>query len=391
MGGPNRVLFTTTPGWGHVNPLVPLAHAFVQRGDEVLWATAGTLAPALERAGFQAVSAGIALGGGSGAPPFDPSELATLPARDRSTFIFTSVFAGVLVPPMLADLGPIIERFRPSVVIHEAAEFAAAIAAATAGIPSVTHALGRIMPREHMAAIGEQVAGLWEEFGLQAPPYAGSYAHLYLDICPPSLQSAEMEHVPSVAALRPIAYASDGEEGLPSWPEPHSSNPLVYVTFGTTFASRMAPTATVLRALGELPVRVVATVGPDGDPELLGEQPPNVRVARYIPQTQLLDSCAAVVSHAGSGTLFAALARGLPQLCLPLAADQFQNAEACASAGAGIALAAQEVNERSVRAAVERLLADPAPKAAAQRIAGEIALMPGPDEVAQSIAERYPA
>ena len=47
------------------------------------------------------------------------------------------------MPPMLADLLPIVRRFEPSLIIHEVAEFAAAIAAAAAGVPSVTHSARR--------------------------------------------------------------------------------------------------------------------------------------------------------------------------------------------------------------------------------------------------------
>jgi len=387
MDGPARVLFTTAPGWGHVHPLVPLAHAFQERGSDVLWACAQKLHTGLERAGFRAEPAGIALG--DGPPPFDPSKLAELPARERSTYIFSSVFAGVLVPPMLADLIPLIERFQPTLVVHETAEFAAAIAAAAAGVPSVTHALGRIMPAAQMQAVGQQVAGLWEELGLSPAPYAGSYEHLYLDICPLSLQSAETQHVERIQPLRPVAFASAGEERLPGWPAAYAARPLVYVTFGTTIASRTAPVASVVEAVRELPVRVIVTVGPDGDPAGLGEQPGNVRVARYIPQTQLLGECAVVVSHAGSGTMFAGLARGVPQLCLPQAADQFQNAEACARAGAGIALAAEQVSVQAVGAAVGELLDSSTAREAAARIAAEIARMPGPEEVAGELIARF--
>jgi len=386
MNGPARVLFTTTPaGWGHVHPLVPLARALRERGDAVLWACSERLHPALQRAGFETRRAGIALGEGP-LPPFDPTQLATMPARERSTFIFSSVFAGVLVPPMLADLVAVIERFQPTLVIHEVAEFAAAIAAAAAGVPSVTHALGRVMPAAQMSAVGEQVAGLWEELGLEPRPFAGSYEHLYLDICPPSLQSSDIDHVPRVLQLRPVAFAGEGDEALPTWDPAIVERPLVYVTFGTTFASRTAPVATLVSAIRELPVRVVVTVGPGGDPATLGAQPHNVHVARYIPQTALLGGCAVVVSHAGSGTLFASLAHGVPQLCLPQAADQFQNAEACTRAGAGVELSAEEVTEQAVRAAVQELLSAAAPREAAINIAAEIAQMPDPEQVAQAIA-----
>ena len=41
----------------------------------------------------------------------------------------------------------------------------------------------------------------------------------------------------------------------------------------------------------------------------------------------------------------------------------------------------EAVTPASVRAAVERLLADPELRASAERVAAEIAAMPGPDEV----------
>ena len=58
---------------------------------------------------------------------------------------------------------------------------------------------------------------------------------------------------------------------------------------------------------------------------MLGSLPGNVHVSRVIPQSLLLPRCSAVVSHGGSGTLLAALAHGLPQVCLPQAADQLRH------------------------------------------------------------------
>ena len=113
--------------------------------------------------------------------------------------------------------------------------------------------------------------------------------------------------------------------------------PLVYVTFGTLLSNDEA-LSTVVQALRDLPVRVIVTVGPAGDPASLGPQPSNVHLARYIPQEQLLPHCGAVVSHAGSGTFLATIAAGLPQLCLPQAADQFLNAAACERAAVGLML-----------------------------------------------------
>lgn len=196
-----------------------------------------------------------------------------------------------------------------------------------------------------------------------------------------------MDHVPFRQPLRPVAYATGSGDALPDWPAEYSDYPLVYVTFGT--APGASPVAMVLEALRDLAARIVVTVGPQGDPAQLGEQPANVRVARYIPQTELLGSCSAVVSHAGSGTFLGALAQGLPQLCLPSGADQFLNAEACATAGAGLTLMPDDVTPRSVRAAVEQLLGDEQLKSGALSVSKEIARMPRPTEVATILADQF--
>ena len=80
-----------------------------------------------------------------------------------------------------------------------------------------------------------------------------------------------------------------------------------------------------------------------------GDQPANVQVAEFIPQEELLPRCAAVVSHAGSGTFLAALSAALPQLLLPQAADQWLNAEAGASGGVALRLMPDELSVTSVR------------------------------------------
>ncbi len=114
-----------------------------------------------------------------------------------------------------------------------------------------------------------------------------------------------------------------------------------------------------------------------------------MHVAGYIAQTELLPHCAAVVSHAGSGTFLAAIARGLPQLFLPRAADQFLNAAAGARCGAGIAIQPYELTVDKVRNAVRQLFDDPAFRRAAERVSEEIQAMPAPAAVVDKIEYRF--
>jgi UDP:flavonoid glycosyltransferase YjiC (YdhE family) len=64
--------------------------------------------------------------------------------------------------------------------------------------------------------------------------------------------------------------------------------------------------------------------------------PPAVRHCVFAPFRQLLPLCAAVVHHGGIGTTAAALTAGTPQLILPLAWDQPDNAARVQRLGVGI-------------------------------------------------------
>lgn len=389
-----RVLFTTTPGWGHVHPMVPLARAFLERGDDVRWAAAADVCSRLEGEGFDTSAAGLSEVRSLAMFYERFPEAGALPPTERPLFMFPRVFGLIRAGPMLADLLPVARDWEPTVVVREAGEFAGSIVAAVMGVPSVTHGFGVLLPAERVAAAAAAVAPLWEAQGLQPRPFGGSYDHLYLDIYPESLQLRPRPHVPAVAPLRPVAFAVAGDEALPGrvahdWLTAEPRSALVYVTFGTVFNTDVSLIAAVVAGLSDLPMRVLVTLGPHADPAVLGPQPPNVLVARYIPQTQLLPSCAAVVSHGGSGTFLAGLGHGLPQLCIPQGADQFDNATACAGAGAGICLPPGTATPEAVRAAMEDLLSDTRYRIAAAAVGREIAGMPGPDVVAGVIEERF--
>ncbi len=140
------------------------------------------------------------------------------------------------------------------------------------------------------------------------------------------------------------------------------------------FGSSQALTL-VLEAVRDLPCSVVATTGPAIDPETLGPVAHNVVVAPFLPQNLVLARSAAVVSHAGSGTVLGALAVHLPHVCLPMAADQFVNAEQLAKCGAGIAIAQDDRDVESIRTAVEQVLNDGSYAARAAELQTEIDTM----------------
>jgi UDP:flavonoid glycosyltransferase YjiC (YdhE family) len=69
--------------------------------------------------------------------------------------------------------------------------------------------------------------------------------------------------------------------------------------------------------------------------QLPGTLPPGVVHAEFAPFRELFPRCAAVVHHGGVGTIAEALAAGVPQMVLPVAYDQTDNAIRVERMGAG--------------------------------------------------------
>jgi rhamnosyltransferase subunit B len=84
--------------------------------------------------------------------------------------------------------------------------------------------------------------------------------------------------------------------------------------------------------------------------------PAGVRHCAFAPFRQLLPLCAAVVHHGGIGTTAAALAAGAPQVVLPLAWDQPDNAGRLQGLGVGIRLGPRQRTAGHLARALARLM-----------------------------------
>ena len=380
-----RVLFTSVSAIGHINPMLPLALALRDRGHAVHWATGPEACPRLESIGIPTTPVGAPFNEYRAAYIRRYPQVLQLPPAEGPEHTFPHLFGEIVAPALVDGVLEMARRWRPDLVVHDAAEFSGAIAAAAGGVPSVTHGFGHLTPKSRVRAAGEFVAPLWHSAGLEPRAFGGAYEHLYLDIYPPSLGSGDMDHVPHRQSLRPVSFDDLGAPGPEAqFVRDPDGRPSIYLTFGT-IARDPAPLRTALEALASLDVRVLVTVGPAGDPDALGPQPDHVRVERYVPQSRAFVACDAVVSHAGSGTFLGAVGRGIPQLCLPQAADQFLNADACRRSGVGLVLEPAEADAPRIADAVSRLLADDSFRARASAVAAEIESMPAPDEVAAEL------
>lgn len=379
-----RLLFASTSGLGHVQPLVPLAQRALERGHDVTWGTGPDAIPRLSARGFEVVTAGASSAERMSEYRRRWPESSTLQGPELVAHMFPRLFGSVAAHAAFRAMGDAFDTARPDLVVHDAAEFASPIIAAARGLPHVTHGFGLVVPAERVELASARTEELWNEVGLPRRPFGGCYDHLYLDIYPPSLQRDALRHIPNRQLLRPASTDAAPGEVIPDATLraiAASPRPVVYLTFGTVFNVNDS-FAAAIAGLSSLDVIAVVTVGPNSDPQAFGPLPNHVAIERYIPQSLLLPYVRAVVSHAGSGTLLATLAAGLPQVCLPQAADQFRNADAVAGVGAALTLTGPpSANAEAIATATLAILENDRHRDAARTLAEEIASMPSLDDV----------
>jgi UDP:flavonoid glycosyltransferase YjiC (YdhE family) len=379
-----RILFTFPGGIGHFLPMVPVARAAAAAGHVVAFACQAAMVVTVEATGFPAFDAGGAslLAPGVRQPLLRPdaededraARIARGAARDRERA--SAVLA----------LG---EQWQPNILVCDESDLGVGVAAERLGLPHATvqsTAGGSIVPS---GVAAEQANELRVAHGLPADPGL-EMLHRYLVLVPfpPSLREPGIPLPGTAHALRHVSADLPLDESALPWLAALSDRTAVYVTLGTIFNQESGDLfERIVRGVRDLPVNVVATVGRELDPEVLGGQPPHVHVERYIPQAQLLPRCSLVVSHGGSGSVIGALAHGLPMVVIPIGADQPRNARRCEHLRVARVVYALEATPDLVREAASDVLADPTYRLNAERMRDEIATLPGPDH-AVTLLER---
>ncbi len=379
---------TSHSGAGHIGPLLPFAAALRRAGAEVMIA-----APPRGRA--------LVEGAGLAFWPFDegPGERrdAVFSSLDGLTHeeqgarvvgeVFTRLDGRAGYPEVLAAC----DRWRPHLVMHETTEFAGYLAAERRGISHVRVGLVLGSSEEMISGIVPPVLGdLRAELGL-APDPAGRrlLESPFVTLTPRAMEEPEAEGPSHARRYRePDHDAADLPDGW--WPAELAELPLVYLTFGSVLPQTDAFPGLYQAAIAQfadLPVRVLATIGRDREPAELGFLPLNVHVEQWVTQRDVMPHAAAMVGHGGFGTTRMGLSAGVPMVVVPSFADQPFNARRVAALGAGIALDGDTDGIGRLGDAVQVLLDDGCYRAAAQRIANDVATLPIVDEAPAYLAD----
>lgn len=240
---------------------------------------------------------------------------------------------------------PELDAYRRFIPAHAVAAFAPKSTLESLGLPTDDdrNLLGRTSPRLHLIPA--------------TPGFAG-----HPDLPDPVALVGPLAPPPAAPAPAATDFAAPGR--APS---------TVVVTASTHPALQLGRHAFVqdryvraaVAALGDLDVRGLVTAPATGQP------PANVQYLGHIAHDEVFDRSAAVVTHGGWGTVSRALVRGLPLVLVPITGDQPYIAERCAALGLGISVPADSVSADDLRAAVRKILDDPAYREAAAGFAAE--------------------
>ena len=373
---------TTIRGEGHLRPLLPFADAFRELGHDVLIAIPRSATGLVFDAGHQAwalpqapdaVSDAVFARGHAAAAAGD--------GEAANRIIVGELFAGVHGRASIPGVMNAVAEWEPDVLLHETCEFAAALVAERAALPSVRVAVHMASLERYIAEFAAaEVDAIRGEQGLDRDPSGARLLGPSVTLTPPALDEHRREghYREAHAPLLDPPGRWDGD-----------SRPLVYLSYGTVAPQTDGYPAMFLQAieqLAALDVRVLLNTG-RRDPADLGPLPPGVHAEPWVGEASVLPHVAAMVSHGGAGSVRTALAAGVPLAVLPRLGDQPLNARAVAAAGAGLVVEdASRIGET-----VAALLMDPRYAGIATGIAWEVDALPPAGEAIAVLRERLAA
>ncbi|MBP2328663.1 UDP:flavonoid glycosyltransferase YjiC (YdhE family) [Kibdelosporangium banguiense] len=387
-----RVLFVPLPWPTHIFPVVGLAWACRLAGGDVRVAVDDSMTDVVVTAGLTPVPLGDGfdfmadLRTTRELPPWDgPGATLTGSQRSRPLDRYLSV-AEAQIDALSAFAG----HWRPDVVVFDPMNFAGPLVAQQLGVPAVRHLWGpditRLLgwPGMGNAQIEwpERLADLFARHGGKP---VDDLAALTVDPCPAVLQ---VDGHPHRVTIRPVPY--NGPGWLPDDLAAAPARRRVLVTWGTAATqvggAKEFGVPRILQALADEDVDVVVAAT-RRDAEQLDSVPANARVLTGVPLHTVLPTCAAIVHQGGGGTLLTSAFYGVPQLAVVTEPNQRITSAGLPDTGAGVLMPVQDAEPEHVRAAVWRLLDEPAYQAAAAGLRTQLLAQTPPAELAARLRE----
>jgi UDP:flavonoid glycosyltransferase YjiC (YdhE family) len=420
-----RFLVATHPITGHVLPGIPIVAELVRRGHEVRWYVGAKFRDRAEQVGatFEPYVH---------AQDYDDADYdAAFPGRRALTglrqirYDFRTIFVEQ-VEGQHRDLTGILERFPADVTLGDTAMIGPFTVNERGGPPNALYnvtclgipgrgiapfglglmpdgsrkglvrngILGFAAANVIFGSVSRELERQCRLVGVAPRKFTGPTVSdfLYLQPSVPSFEYPRPDLPPQVHYVGVLLPPPAADPDLPDWwPDVVSSpRPVVLVTQGTVATAVRDLVTPTLLGLANEDVLVVAAGVPDlaslGIPRL----PANARIAAYLPFSAAMEHVSVYVTNGGYGGVQYALAAGVPIVAAGTTEDKPEVANRVAYSGIGRNLDTATPTPQQVREAVRALLDEPAYRAAAGRVAAELAAHDAASESAE-LLERLAA
>jgi MGT family glycosyltransferase len=392
-GRPLRIFLGAFGDPGHAFPMLALGTRLVARGHEVTFETWKRWREHVENAGMRFVAA---------------PEYPVFPTREQPLKPYEAVVLAT------AETRAAVRESEPHAVVHDILTLAPAMAGELEGVPVATlvphvhpssvpgsppYAFGARWPRTRLGR------GLWRT--LERPVQTGlrqgraelNETRSRLGLAPVTrLHGGISDRLCLVGTFPQLEYPRDWPDevqivGPLLWEPPYhdtepppGEDPLVLVAVSTAQDPDHELLRTALLGLADMPVRVLAATNrkPLKHPVAVAA---NIKLVDWISYSRTMPRCAAVISHAGHGTVVRALASGAPVLAVPHSGDMGENAARIDWAGVGVRLPWRLLAPRTLRLALQRTLERPALAARAHELKAWAEINDGATRAAELVEE----
>lgn len=174
---------------------------------------------------------------------------------------------------------------------------------------------------------------------------------------------------PNIHYVGPLLLGARADEQLPPWAQGRDRRrPLVHIA-ETSLPHRGMLSMLAVRALISSGFDVSIAVGARGEGGPLDSAEPHLHVDQWLPHSLLLPICDVVVCGGGAGTVFGALAAGVPVVVVPSESDQYETAQRVVASGAGISVPQTRCSPSRLLDAVQRVYSNGSFRANTRRLA----------------------
>lgn len=424
----SSILLCSTPVHGHIAPLLAVTRALTAHGHDVRFLTGARYRQAVERAGARFLPLPKAADfddrtidetfpgrvglTGPAAVRYDMTEIFLRPVPHQAAAIDAALSAErtdvVMAESLFAGIMPLLLRprqERPAVLnlgIVPLGLISRDTAPAGLGIPPMPGRIGRMrnallnrfatrvvfgpVQKEAQRLVTSVTGGEFPEFFLNWMARSDGVVQFTV----PEFEYPRSDLTTPVHFVGPVSQSASTDIPLPSWwDDLDGSRPVIHVTQGTVannnFDELVLPT---IRGLAQRNVLVVLTTGGRCVSALGTDLPANVRAAEFLPYDALLARTSVMVSNGGYGGVHFALQHGVPLVVAGMTEDKPDVTARVAWSGTGVNLRTNKPTPAAIAQAVDRVLADPSYRIAAERIGERIRVADGVDGILP-LVDRY--